>query len=324
MYKETFPGQPRWSIDQIPDLTGQVMIVTGGNAGIGRETCKVLLNKGAKVYLAARSKSKADEAIEWLKSETGGKAPVFLQLDLADLASVRRAVDEFKQKEQKLDVLFNNGGVMTPPIDMKTSTGYDIQFGTNVLGHYLFTVLLLPVLIHTAQTSPRGHARVVNVASSGHWFAPKGGVDYSTLVPNDPTSEARRRKLGTQRLYAQSKWGNVVFANELARRYESQGVISTSLHPGGIKTELQRHLTLGSIAETLLLNAVHAFQNSLLWPAPYGALTQLYAGTTPEGNRFSGQYLIPWARHSKSRADTWDEEAGRKLWAWLEEQVKLN
>ncbi|KAG9077456.1 hypothetical protein FS749_010650 [Ceratobasidium sp. UAMH 11750] len=316
MYKETFPGKPRWSIDQIPDLAGQVMIVTGGNAGIGRETCKVLLNKGAKVYLAARSKSKADETIEWLKAETGGKSPVFLQLDLADLASVRRAVDEFKQKEQKLDVLFNNGGVMAPPIDMKTSTGYDIQFGTNVLGHYLFTVLLLPVLIHTAQTSPRGHSRVVNVASSGHWFAPKGGIDYSTLVPNDATSEALRRKLGTQKLYAQSKWANVAFANELARRYESQGIISTSLHPGVIKTELQRYMTLGAVLQALV--------NPLFWPAPYGALTQLYAGTTPEGSKLSGQYLIPWARLSKSRADTRDEEAGRKLWAWLEEQVKLN
>ncbi|KAG8747712.1 hypothetical protein FRC10_011839 [Ceratobasidium sp. 414] len=280
-YKEAFPGQPRWSVDQIPDLTGQVMIVTGGNAGIGRETCKALLNKGAKVYMAARSKAKADDAIEWLKAETGGKAPVFLQLDLADLGSVRRAVEEYKQKEEKLDVLFNNGGVMVPPIEMKTATDYDIQFGTNVLGHYLFTTLLLPVLIHTAQTSPRGHVRVVNVSSGGHRFAPKGGIDYSVLIPNDPESEARRRKMGPGGLYSQSKWGNVVFANELARRYESQGIISTSLHPGGIKTELQRHLTLGSVAESLL--------NMLLWPAPYGALTQLYAGTSPEGAELSGK-----------------------------------
>ncbi|KAG8679169.1 hypothetical protein FRC12_011351 [Ceratobasidium sp. 428] len=315
-YKETFPGKPRWSIDQIPDLTGQVIIVTGGNAGIGRETCKVLLNKGAKVYMAARSKSKADEAIEWLKAETGGKAPEFLQLDLADLTSVRRAVEEFKQKEEKLDVLFNNGGVMMPPIEMKTATDYDIQFGTNVLGHYLFTTLLLPVLIHTAQTSPRGHVRVVNTSSNGHRFAPKGGIDYSTLTPNDTESEARRRKMGTTTLYAQSKWGNVVFANELARRYESQGIISTSLHPGIIKTELQRHMTLGGIQQAIL--------NSLLWPAPYGALTQLYAGTASEGANFSGKYLAPWAKVSKARADTRDEEAGRKLWAWLEEQVKLN
>ncbi|KAG8694675.1 hypothetical protein FRC08_008323 [Ceratobasidium sp. 394] len=316
MYKENFPGKPRWSVDQIPDLTGQVMIVTGGNAGIGKETCKALLNKGAKVYLAARSKAKADEAIEWLKAETGGKAPAFLQLDLADLASVRRAVEEYKQKEERLDVLFNNGGVMAPPIEMKTATDYDIQFGTNVLGHYLFTTLLLPVLIHTAQTSPRGHVRVVNVASNGHRFAPKGGIDYSVLIPNDPESEARRRKMGTERLYAQSKWGNVVFANELARRYEAQGIISMSLHPGGIKTELQRHLTLGGISEAIV--------NMLLWPAPYGALTSLYAGTSPEGAELAGQYLIPWARVFKARSDTQDEEAGRKLWTWLEEQVKLN
>ncbi|KAG9104003.1 hypothetical protein FRC06_006267 [Ceratobasidium sp. 370] len=316
MYQENFPGKPCWSADQIPDLTGQVMIVTGGNAGIGKETSKALLNKGAKVYLAARSKAKADQAIEWLKAETGGKAPVFLPLDLADLGSVRRAVEEYKQKEEKLDVLFNNGGVMAPPIEMKTTTDYDIQFGTNVLGHYLLTTLLLPVLIHTAQTSPRGYVRVVNVASNGHRFAPKGGIDYSVLIPNDPESEARRRKMGTERLYAQSKWGNVVFANELARRYETQGIISTSLHPGGIKTELQRHLTLGGISEALV--------NMLLWPAPYGALTQLYAGTAPEGAELSGQYLIPWARVFKARQDTQDEEAGRKLWTWLEEQVNPN
>ncbi|KAG9104133.1 hypothetical protein FRC07_009842 [Ceratobasidium sp. 392] len=300
MYKETFPGKPTWSVNQIPDLTGQVMIVTGGNAGIGRETCKALLNKGAKVYLAARSKSKADDAIEWLKSETGGREPVFLQLDIADLESVRRAAEEFRQyahskpplsnprakssgnnrKEETIDVLFNNGGVMAPLIEMKTARGYDIQFGTNVLGHYLFTILLLPVL-----TRPRGHARVVNVSSSVHWLAPKGGVDYSTLIPNDVDSEARRRKVGTQRLYAQSKWGNIAFSNELARRHESQGIISTSLHPRGIKTELQRHSTLTGVEESL--------RDSILWPAPYGALTQLYAGTVPEGDKFSGQVYFP-------------------------------
>ncbi|KAF8601547.1 NAD-P-binding protein [Ceratobasidium sp. AG-I] len=314
MYKETFPGKPRWSIDQIPDLTGQVIIVTGGNAGIGRETCKVLLNKGAKVYMAARSKSKADEAIEWIRKETNGKTPVFLELDLANLDSVRRAAEEFKQKEQELHVLFNNGGVMAAPVEMKTSNGYDVQFGTNVLGHYLFTTSLLPVLIHTAQI--HGNARVVNTSSSGHWLAPKGGIDYATLVPNNAQSEEARKKLGTERLYAQSKWGNIVFANEFARRYQPQGIISSSLHPGGIKTELQRHLTLGGIGEALL--------NMILWPTPYGALTQLYAGTTPEGLELSGKYLIPWARLSKSRADTKDEAAAKKLWDWLEEQVKKN
>ncbi|KAG8678437.1 hypothetical protein FRC08_017779 [Ceratobasidium sp. 394] len=152
LFCETFPGKPDWSTDQIPDLTGQTMIVTGGNAGIGRETSKALLNKNAKVYLAARSKSKADKAIEWLKTETGGRAPIFLELDLADLASVRQAAEEFRRKEPELHVLFNNAGVMVSPVELKTADGYDLQFGTNVLGHYLFTTLLLPTLIHTAQT----------------------------------------------------------------------------------------------------------------------------------------------------------------------------
>ncbi|KAF8601568.1 NAD(P)-binding protein [Ceratobasidium sp. AG-I] len=314
IYKEVFHGKPHWSVDQVPDLTGQVIIVTGGNAGIGRETCKVLLEKGAKVYMAARSKSRADEAIQWLRNETNGKTPLFLELDLGNLDSVRRAAEEFKQKEQELHVLFNNAGVMTPPIDMKTSNGYDLQFGTNVLGHYLFTISLLPVLIHTAQTS--GPVRVVNTSSVGHRITPKGGIDYATLVPNDARADEVRKKTGTQRLYGQSKWGNIVFANEFARRYQAQGIISSSVHPGGIRTELARHLTLGSFGTAVL--------NAFMWPTPYGAITQLYAGTTPEGLELSGQYLIPWAKLSKSRADTRDEAAGKKLWEWLEEQVKKN
>ncbi|KAF8601573.1 NAD(P)-binding protein [Ceratobasidium sp. AG-I] len=309
-----FPGQPDWSVDQVPDLTGQIIIVTGGNTGIGRETCKVLLEKGAKVYMAARSKPRADEAIEWLKKETNGKTPRFLQLDLADLDSVRRAAEEFKQKEQELHVLFNNAGVMNPPINTKTANGYDLQFGTNVLGHYLFTISLLPVLIHTAQT--HDHARVVNSSSTGHWIAPKGGIDYATLVPNDAHADQAGKRLGVEGLYCQSKWANVVFANELARRYQAQGIISTSLNPGAIESELQRH-TSPSSAQARLLSLVK-------WPTPFGAITQLYAGTTPEGLELSGQYLTCWARVISPRADTRDEQAGRKLWEWLEEQVKIN
>ncbi|ELU35905.1 short chain dehydrogenase domain-containing protein [Rhizoctonia solani AG-1 IA] len=98
---QSFPPKSLFSVEQIPDLTGQVIIVTGGNAGVGKETCKAscsaLLNKNAKVYLAARSKSRADDAIEWLKSETNGKAPIFLELDLGNLASVRKAAEEFKR-----------------------------------------------------------------------------------------------------------------------------------------------------------------------------------------------------------------------------------
>lgn len=299
-------------------MSGQVIIVTGGNSGIGRETCKALLNKGAKVYLAARNKSKAEEAIEWLKNETGGKTAVFLQLDLANLDSIRKAAAEYKEKEQELHVLFNNGGVMSTPLEMKTANGYDAQFGTNVLGHYLFTMLLLPVLIHTAKNSQvaDGCARVVNTASGAHWLAPKGGINYATLEPNSSVADEARKKMGYDVLYAQSKWGNIVFSKELDRRYGAQGIVSTAIQPGVIETELTRNRSMNSLESWYL--------SLISWPTPLGALTQLYAGTTPEGREFHGKYLIPWGRLAEPRWDTKNEEAGKKLWAWLEEQVKQN
>ncbi|KAG8695093.1 hypothetical protein FRC11_001739 [Ceratobasidium sp. 423] len=280
----SFPPKSLFTVDQIPDLTGQVIIVTGGNAGIGKETCKALLNKNAKVYLAARSKSKADEAIEWLKDETNGKAPTFLEVDLANLASVRKAAEEFKSKEHELHVLFNNAGVMAPPVEQRTADGYDLQFGTNVLGHYFLTALLLPILIHTAKNSPvaHGHTRVVNTSSMGAFWAPKEGIVWEALG-TDATSAQACKRLGTGQLYLHSKLGNVLFSNELAKRYGEQGIISSSVHPGIIQSDLLRHLPkLGA---------------------------KIY-------------YLIPWARVGDMPPGAHDDKLAEKLWAWLEEQVK--
>ncbi|KAK7435108.1 hypothetical protein VKT23_019801 [Stygiomarasmius scandens] len=131
---EVFPPKPTWSVDEIPDLTGQVIIVTGGNTGLGKLTVEALLNHNAKVYLAARSQSKASEAIQDLFNKTGNKAISWLKLDLADLQSIKAAVTEFTSKENHLHVLFNNAGVMLPDIKDLTAQGYDLQFGTNVLG----------------------------------------------------------------------------------------------------------------------------------------------------------------------------------------------
>lgn len=313
LLSQTFPPNSHFTVEQIPDLSGQVIIVTGGNAGVGKETVKALLNKNAKVYLAARSKSKADAAIEWLKQETGGKTPIFLELDLGNLASVRKAAEEFKSKEQELHVLFNNAGVMAPPVDQKTSDGYDLQFGTHVLGHYFFTTLLLPTLIHTAKYSPlaHGHARVINTSSSAVYFMPKSGIVYDTLSPDQEGAQACE-KVGTQVLYAQSKLGNVLFSNALAKKYADQGIISVSLNPGNLRTELQRHL---SAPFAWLLN-------QMMYHASYGALTQLWSGTMPEGVQHNGKFLIPWARVGDPGALGRDEAASEKLWTWLEEQVK--
>lgn len=301
---ETFPPKSKFNVQDIPDLSGKVIIVTGANAGVGKETAKALLAHNAKVYIAARSQAKAEEAIKELKEDTGKEA-IFLKLDLSDLKAVKAAAEEFQSKEKELHVMFNNAGVMVPPIDQVTTQGCDLQFGTNVLGHYYFTTLLIPALLAGAKSSPDGKARVVNTSSSASVLT--SGVNFNTLKDTPA-----RKKYSTSSLYAQSKLGNVLFSNELQRRYGDQGIVSTSLNPGNLKSDLQRHL---SWTETL-------FITPLLYPASQGALTQLWAGTSAEGLNLGGKYLIPWARIGEGNVAGQDEKLRGELWKWLEEQIE--
>ncbi|EJT98197.1 NADP-binding protein [Dacryopinax primogenitus] len=303
-FTEMCPPAPKWTVGDMPDLAGKVIIVTGGNTGIGFITCKYLLLHNATVYMLCRSPNKAQDAIHQLQDVTGGKEAKFIQCDLADLPSVKRCVQEFTSKEQRLDVLFNSAGVMFPPIEQVTKQNFDLQFGTNVIGHCYLTVLLLPILLSTAQESGN-KVRVINTSSDGHiLFSPKEGINYDVL-----SDSPERRKMATTAMYGMSKWGNVVFSKELARRYGSQGVISHALNPGHLRTELQRHGSGLSkrIADMLLFEL-----------DPLGALTQLYAGTAAEAGEVNGQYYIPWARHGQAN----DPEAGKQLWAWLEKELK--
>jgi len=301
--KQISPPKSKFNVEDIPDLSGKIIIVTGANTGVGFETAKALLAHNAKVYIAARSQEKGQAAIERLQKVTGKKG-IFLKLDLADLKAVKSAAEDFLSKENELHVLFNNGGVMAPPIHQLTADGYDLQFGTNVLGHFYFTKLLLPTLITTAQSSPGVGGRVVNTSSVGHLFE---NLHFNTFKDGPA-----RKKMGTQHLYCQSKFGNVVFATELARRYGNQGIVSTSVHPGSLRSELIRHV--GRIQKALM--------NLFLSDVSYGALTQLWAGTSPEGKDLGGKYLIPWARIGSPRKDSQDPATGKELWTWLEEQVK--
>ncbi|KAJ7154081.1 NAD(P)-binding protein [Mycena filopes] len=297
---QLFPPKSKFSVDDIPDLTGQVIIVTGGNSGVGKETVKALLQHNAKVYIATRSAEKTKAAIEDLKAQTGKEAE-FLSVDLADLQSIKRGAEEFLKKESRLDVLFNNGGVMEPPIEQLTAQNYDLTFGTNVLGHFYLTKLLLPTLIATA--SPGKPARVVNTASSGAELFSQP-INFNSLRDGPA-----RKRLRPDQLYFQSKFGNVAFSNELFRRYGEQGVVSVALNPGNLQSGLQRYLS--GVKKYLI--------SLILYPTPMGALTQLWAGTTDEGATFGGKYLFPWARVGKSPST--DAVAEKELWTWLEEQV---
>ncbi|KAJ3510901.1 hypothetical protein NLJ89_g4415 [Agrocybe chaxingu] len=303
IYTQSFPPKTKFKVEDIPDLTGKVVIVTGANTGVGKETAKALLAHNATVYMAARSKEKADQAIQDLKKQTG-KEGIFLKLDLGDLKSIKAATEEFLSKEKELHILFNNAGVMMPPLEQTTTQGYDLQFGTNVLGHFYLTQLLLPARPRSAKTSPDGTARVVNTSAAAVYFTSK--VDFNTLKDTRV-----RRKKGVSNLYAQSKLGNILVANELTRRYGDQGIVASSVNPGNLRSDLQRHLP----------RAVQKIMYSFLHPLPMGALTQLYAGTTPQGAELGGKFLIPWARVGKLPKGTNDPKLAGELWKWMEEQV---
>ncbi|KZT58047.1 NAD(P)-binding protein [Calocera cornea HHB12733] len=278
LFSFIFPPKSTFSFDDIPIQTGKIAIVTGGNSG-------------AKVYMASRSPERARPVLDRLKKDTGKGDIHLLQLDLADLYSVRRAADDFLSKEVRTHMLFNNGYVLT-------KQGYDLQFGTTVLGHAYLTKLLLPVLLATAESAP-GSVRVINTSSSGHTHAFEGGMDAKTL-----TDGPARTKAGTWQMYYQSKWGNATYSNELARRYANQGLVSIAFDPGNLRTDLHRNMP--KIGYFIL---------------PYGGLSILYAGKLPEAAYMNGQYLVPWARMGKPRPDTQDPQHGARLWQWCEEQI---
>lgn len=200
----------------------QVFLVTGGAAGIGLELAKILYAHNAKVWIAARSEQKASKAIASIEAsfpKSKGEL-VFLHLDLNDLMVVKKSAETFLAQETRLDVLWNNAGVMIPPQGSKTKQNYEAQLGTNCLSPFLFTKLLTPLLVETAKTAPRGSVRVVWLGSSAaEMMSPKGGgVDMTNLDYKDDKSAWYK--------YGVSKAGNVLYSKELAKRHQADGVLS--------------------------------------------------------------------------------------------------
>ncbi|KAJ7039736.1 NAD-P-binding protein [Mycena alexandri] len=314
---EKWPPKPTWKApDDVPDLLGQIFIVTGGNTGIGKETCRVLVARNAKVYLAARSEEKSRAAMEDICKSTGKSSIHFLQVDLADLASVRKAAEEYISKEQELHVLINNAGVLyAPGIGPQTVQGYDVQFGVHVLGHYFLTQLLLPTLLRTAKGDISGSpcpVRIISVSSDAHEeTAPKQGIVWESLQKGDLARPARKKLTGT-RLYGQSKLGMLLVSSELARRYGDQGVVAISLHPGGVESDLLRNL---HPAIAWIVAKIR------LYPISLGIITPLYAATAEAALQMNGEYLTAWARRQVPSKHARNQETAGKLWKWCEEQV---
>ncbi|KAF2177174.1 NAD(P)-binding protein, partial [Zopfia rhizophila CBS 207.26] len=221
-----FSGKSFNPAQDIPSLAGKVILVTGGNTGLGKQTILYLSQHSpARVYLAARTASKAQSAIADIKKVVPDAPIEHLPLDLTSFASIKSAAETFRAKEQRLDLLINNAGVMaTPP--SQTTEGYENQFGTNHMGHALFTKLLMPILLATAE-QPDSDVRIVNLTSMGHILAPSGGLIFDQEALGKKSTWAR---------YGQSKLSNILFTRELAQRYPQ--ITSVSIHPGVILTDL--------------------------------------------------------------------------------------
>ncbi|KAF3763077.1 NAD(P)-binding protein [Cryphonectria parasitica EP155] len=272
-WTQAFPPKPSFTEASLPDLTSQVYIVTGSNVGVGYEVARILYSKNAKVYMAARSKPKAERAIKTIQEahpSSEGEL-VFLHLDLSDLRIVRQAAQTFLEKETKLHVLFNNAGLQAITDDkgeQRTAQGFEVHLGVNVLGPFLFTQLLTPVLVATASAEKRPNTvRVVWVSSSGTEI---GGEPSKGMSPEYVDYWPQLSPLDR---YGVSKAGNWLHGVELAKRLKSQGVISIPLNPGNLSSDLYRDW--GCLLKTVL-------STLMLHPVVYGAYTELWAGLSEE------------------------------------------
>ncbi|MGU3651975.1 SDR family NAD(P)-dependent oxidoreductase [Mycolicibacterium sp. A43C] len=254
----------RWTTHHIPDQSGRTAVITGANTGLGFETAKALAAHGAHVVLAVRDTDKGKRAAAQLTGDVSVQ-----ELDLGSLASVRAAAAELRGAHERIDLLINNAGVMTPP-KSTTADGFELQFGTNHLGHFALTGLLLDTLLDTPGS------RIVTVSSNGH----KVGA---AIHFDDLQWERSYSRIGA---YAQSKLANLMFTYELQRRLAPRGTtIAVAAHPGTSSTELVRHLPSPARPVTELVSKIAA------QPAADGALPTLRAATDP--GVLGGQYYGP-------------------------------
>lgn len=245
------------------DLQGRTFLITGANTGIGRETARALAARGARLHLACRSEAAGRQTIEEIAAQTGNREIEPLSLDLGDLDSVRRCAEAFLSTGEPLNVLINNAGLAGA--HGMTASGFEIAFGTNHVGHFLFTSLLLDRLRSSAP------ARIVNVASIAHYNA--RGIDWDAV-------RRRTRTVTGMREYSVSKLANVLHAQELSRRLEGTGVTTYALHPGTVASDVWRRVPW----------PVRPLMTRRMDSPEQGARTSLYCATSPEVADDTGRY----------------------------------
>lgn len=299
----TSSGTRKWTTADIPDQSGRTVVVTGANTGLGYHTAAALAFHGARVVLAVRNLEKGNEALSRIVAAKSDADLTLTQLDLSSLASVRRAADELRSAYPRIDLLINNAGVMWTPKEL-TADGFELQFGTNHLGHFAFTGLLLEHMLKVRDS------RVVTVSSLGQSM--RAAIHFDDLQ-----WERTYSRIGA---YGQSKLANLLFTYELQRRLSTAAAptIAVAAHPGGSATELARNVPR-------ILRPLNALAPLLFQSAEAGALPTLRAATDPSVQ--GGQYYGPdglgeqrgHPRLVQSSAQSHDADLQRRLWGVSEE-----
>ncbi|KUI56509.1 hypothetical protein VP1G_03814 [Cytospora mali] len=314
---QVFPPKPGFTEQHLANQEGRVFIVTGATSGVGLELAKILYQKNGTIYVAGRSESKIGAAIKTIQDQfpSGvGRLEHFL-VDISDLSSVRSAAEKFLSRESRLDVLFHNAGVMFTSDDARSAQGHELRMATNCLGPHLLTHLLRPLLSETAssEADKKDSVRVVWVSSMIQLGTPKGGVTWDSQGQKPNLLEGMDQ-------YMQTKAGAVFLAHEWGERLGIDGIVSVSLHPGLMKTELQRDV---KVMQTVM--------GVLFKPAKFGAYTELFAGFSPDVTvEKNGSFLLPWGRFgsipdhiAKSMREESQGGTGlsKRFWAYCEDEI---
>ena len=275
-----------------PDLHGQVIAITGGNSGIGKEAAVSLARMGATVVFTARNPAKGEAALTDIRQRSGSSTVELMALDLADFASIRSFASELLERFDRLDVLVDNaGGIISE--QAHTTEGFELTFGANHLGHFLLVELLRDRLVHSAPS------RVITVSSLAHRYA------FHGLSFDDLQSDLGYSSMD---VYAKSKLANLMFSNELARRLDGTGVTSNTLHPGAIRSGFGR-----SEGSRGLDRAVMIIGAPFLRSAKSGSKTIVYLASSPDVAGATGGYYVRKKLHKPSKHAR-DQAAARRLW----------
>lgn len=309
-----------WSPSSLPPLNGRTYIVTGGNTGIGYWTVHHLAQHGATVYMTCRTTEKATAALSSLRTSIQSANPSAstspdirpVTMDLMSLSAVRDAANKILAEAPSLHGVVNSAGIMATPYAM-SEDGYESQFQTNYLSHWLLTYLVLPLLESTAarEEEPAGAVRVVNVSSMGHAAAPKEGVNFADT--------ALAQSL-TFRRYGQSKLANILHAKSLHARYSggnaANKIWALSLHPGNVDTQLNTRSVGSALVPVLRCFGVYITPEE-------GSYNSLWAVASPAVTAdMSGEYFVPVGVKKEPSKLARDAQLADRLWKWTEQEMR--